>query len=309
MNDYDVVVIGAGMAGLSAALIASQHGLRTMLVEQMGPAGQVLNVERIENMPGFPDGIAGFDLGPIVQEQAAAAGAEFAMDTVTAIEPAGETFVVRCEGEDLGASTVIIATGSHFQALGIPGEADFEGKGISHCASCDGHLFAGEAVAVIGGGDSAVEEASVLSEHVDRVVLLHPGDTLEAQRYLLDAFESKSNVAVQPRTAVQEILGTDGLVTGIRVKDQTSGAVREESVAGVFIFAGLAPNTAFLEGLVELDNGGHVVVDLGLQTSVPGIFAAGDVRQHSASLVASAIGDGATAAVSASRYLKARNAR
>jgi thioredoxin reductase (NADPH) len=309
MNDYDVVVIGAGMAGLSAALIASQHGLRTMLVEQMGPAGQVLNVERIENMPGFPDGIAGFDLGPIVHEQAAAAGAEFAMDTVTAIEPAGETFVVRCDGGDMGASTVIIATGSHFRTLGVPGEADFEGKGISHCASCDGHLFAGEAVAVIGGGDSAVEEASVLSEHVERVVLLHPGETLEAQRYLLDAFESKPNVAVQPRTAVQEILGGDGLVTGLRVRDEASGSVREESVTGVFIFTGLAPNTAFLDGLVELDNGGHVVVDLGLQTSVPGIFAAGDVRQHSASLVASAIGDGATAAVSASRYLRGRTGR
>ena len=209
---------------------------------------------------------------------------------------------------DLGAGTVIIATGSHFRSLGVPGESDFEGKGISHCASCDGHLFAGEAVAVIGGGDSAVEEAAVLSEHVERVVVLHPGETLEAQRYLLDAFESKPNVAVQSRTAVEEILG-EGLVTGLRVRDEVSGAVREESVTGVFIFAGLAPNSAFLEGLVDLDSGGHVVVDLGLQTSVPGIFAAGDVRQHSASLVASAIGDGATAAVSAARYLRGRAGR
>ena len=308
MKDYDLVVIGAGMAGLSAALIAAQHGLRTMLVEQMGPAGQVLNVDRIENMPGFPDGIAGFDLGPIVQEQAATAGAEFAMDTVISIEPAEGRFVVRCDGEDLEASTVIIATGSQFRSLGVPGESEFEGKGISHCASCDGHLFAGEAVAVVGGGDSAIEEAAVLSEHVERVVVLHPGDSLSAQRYLVDNFESKPNVAVQPRTAVEEILG-DGLVTGLRVRDKVSGAVREESVAGVFIFAGLAPNTAFLQGLVDIDNGGHVVVDLGLQTSVPGIFAAGDVRQLSASLVASAIGDGATAAVSAARYVRGRDRR
>jgi thioredoxin reductase (NADPH) len=162
-TDYDLVIVGGGLAGLTAALYGARFGLRTCVVEQMAAGGQVLNVEKIENFPGFPEGIAGFDLGPIVQEQAEAAGAEFTMDTAIGLELDGERRILRCETAELAARAVIIAAGSTFRQLGIPGEAEFVGKGVSHCASCDAPFFSGKEVAVIGGGDSALDEAAVLA--------------------------------------------------------------------------------------------------------------------------------------------------
>jgi thioredoxin reductase (NADPH) len=268
----------------------------------MGAAGQILNVDKIENMPGFPEGVAGYDLGPIIQEQAEAAGAEFVLDSARSLTSEGERRVLHCDEEDLSGAAVIIAAGSSLRNLGVPGEERLTGKGVSHCASCDGPFFTGKPVAVIGGGDSAIEEAAVLTQHVERVLVFHNGEELTAQKALLDAVESKPGVDFFYSSEVEEILGDDG-VTAVRVRDKSSGETREEPVAGVFVYVGLEPNTEFVRDYVEVDSGGHIVTDIMMRTSVPGVFAAGDIRQHSVSLVASAIGDGATAAVAAYRYI------
>ncbi len=303
MADYDLVIVGGGLAGLTAAMYGARFGLKTCLVEQMAAGGQVLNVEKVENFPGFPQGIAGFDLGPLVQEQAEAAGAEFTMDTATGIEVDGDRRVLRCVGAELLARSMIIANGSTFRALGIPGETEFVGRGVSHCASCDAPFFIGKEVVVVGGGDSALDEAAVLAEHVGRVTIVHRGPAFSAQQVAVNRLASLSNVQTRFQTEMLEIVGKD-TVSSVRVR--TNGAIDELAVNGVFVFVGLEPNTAYLRGALELDGAGHVVVDGQLQTSVPGIFAAGDIRQGSSRQLVAAAGDGASAAVFAAGYLRGR---
>jgi thioredoxin reductase (NADPH) len=299
VQQYDLVIVGAGLAGLTAGLVGARFGLKLAIVDQGTVGGQVLNVEKIENFPGFPDGVAGFDLGPIVMDQAAAAGAEFVMDSVTGLEVAGDERVVRCAGTALSARTVIVAAGSALKLLGIPGEAEFLGKGVSQCASCDAPFFVGKDVVVIGGGDSALDEAAVLAEHGAQVTIVHRGAEFSAQRAAIDRLGA--NIQTLFETEVQAIGGTD---TVSSVTLRTNGATRELPLAGVFVFVGLEPNTAFLRGVVELDPVGHIVTDVRLQTSVPGVFAAGDIRQASVAQLVAAAGDGATAAVGAYRYVK-----
>ena len=305
MADYDLAIVGGGLAGLTAGLYAARSGLKTAVIEQLAPGGQVLNVEKIETFPGFPQGVAGFDLGPMVQEQAEAAGAEFVLDTASALEIVGDERVVHCAGTDLRAHAVIIAAGSSLRELGIPGEKEFLGKGVSHCASCDAPFFAGKEVLVVGGGDSAVDEACVLADSVGRVTLVHRGGGLRAQRAAIDRLRSKSNVETFFNMELVEINGAD---TVSRVTLRANGATREREVNGVFIFVGLEPNSAFLRDVLALDGAGHVVVDAQLQASVPGVFAAGDIRQHSVAQLVASAGDGATAAVNAFRYVRSLSA-
>ena len=297
-NEFDLVILGGGLAGLTAALYSARFGLHTCVVEQMAAGGQILNVEKIENYPGFPEGVAGFDLGPIVQEQAEAAGAEFTMDTAIGLAIDGEHRVVRCEGAELISKCVIVATGSAFRELGIPGEREFLGKGVSHCASCDAPFFVGKKVAVVGGGDSALDEAAVLAAQVGRVSVVHRGASFSAQQVAIDRLAELPNVDTLFGAEIHEIIGEQ---TVSRVRLSTGADV---DVSGVFIFVGLEPNTRFLEGVVDLDPAGHIVVDQHLQTSVSGVFAAGDLRQGSARQLVSAAGDGASAAVFAAQYLR-----
>lgn len=302
MEEFDLLIVGAGLAGLTAAVYGARYGLRTAVVENLAPGGQVLNVEKIENFPGFPQGIAGFDLGPIVQEQAEAAGAEFVMDTANGLEVVGDRRVLHCDGTDLSARAVVIAAGSALRALGIPGEAEFLGKGVSHCASCDAPFFIDKDVCVVGGGDSALDEAAVLAERSARVLVVHRGDAFSrAQKVAVDRLQARSNVELLLNTQLVEIVG-DASVGGVRL--QTAADTRAQEIAGVFIFVGLEPNSAFVRGVVELDSSGHVVVDAQLQSSVPGIFAAGDIRQGASGQLVSAAGDGASAAVAAARFLR-----
>jgi thioredoxin reductase (NADPH) len=300
-TDYDLVIVGAGLAGLTAAMYGARFGLRTVVVEHLVSGGQVLNVEKIENSPGFPQGISGFDLGPLVQEQAEAAGAEFVMDTATGLEIEGQRRVLRCEGADLAARSVIIAAGSALRSLGIPGETDFTGRGVSHCASCDAPFYVGKTVCVVGGGDSALDEAAVLAPQVGHVTVVHRGPTFRAQAVAVNRLSALPNVETIFDTEVVEIVGRD-TVSSVRIR--ANGATREIDSSGVFIFVGLEPNTAFVRGVVDLDPVGHIVVDPSLQTSVPGVFAAGDIRQHSARQLVAAAGDGASAAVFAAQYLR-----
>ncbi len=194
MREFDLVIVGGGLAGLTAAMYAGRYGLSTAVVDQMGAGGQIVNVEKVENFPGFPEGVPGFDLGPLVQEQAEAAGADFVMDTVESMEIDGDKRVLRCAEEELQARAVIIAAGSSLRVLGIPGEERLMGKGVSHCASCDAPFFVGQETCVIGGGDSALDEAAVLAEQVARVLVIHRGPDFQAQQVILDKVAAMGNI-------------------------------------------------------------------------------------------------------------------
>jgi thioredoxin reductase (NADPH) len=305
MSDLDLVVVGAGVAGLTAAIFAARHGLKVAVVERIAPGGQIVNADVIENFPGFPSGIGGHELGPLIAEQAEAAGAALALDTVEAIELAGTERIVRGAADTWRAPAVIIAAGSTPRALGMAGEERLRGKGVSHCATCDGPLFAGQDVGVIGGGDSALDEALVLARHANRVTVFHRGASLDAQRALADRAAATRNIEICLDTSVEEILG-QAAVTGVRLRAAGASASRTLDLRGVFIHVGLEPNTQFLRGLIKLDPAGHIETDLMLSTSVEGIFAAGDIRAHSVAQLAAAAGDGATAALAALRYLHAR---
>ena len=304
-QEFDVLIIGGGMAGLTAGIYASRYGLNTAIVEQMMAGAQIINLEKIENFPGFPQGIAGYELGPATQEQAMNAGVAVLMDTATDISVDGD--YLRVTG-DMGGSyrgkAVIMAAGSSLRSLGIPGEEEFEGRGVSHCATCDGPLYMGQTVAVVGGGDSAADEALTLTEYTDRVILLARGDGLDAQQILQDRIASNPKIEVRYQTEVVEIVGED-TVTGVRVRDADGETV--EPVSGLFIYIGLDPNSAAVSDLVPLDNAGHIPVGLSMDTPQPGLFAAGDIRQQSAAQLVASAGDGATAAVAAFRYINSKN--
>jgi thioredoxin reductase (NADPH) len=305
MQDFDLVVIGAGAAGLTAATFAARSGLKVAVVERTGAGGQIVNADSIENLPGFPRGIAGHELGPLLHEQAEAAGAELGLDTVEGIELVGAHRLVRGAADSWRARTVIIAAGSSPRPLGIPGEAQLRGKGVSHCATCDGPLFAGQDVCVVGGGDSALDEALVLARHAARVTVLHRDGRFGAQQALLDKAAATPKIELALDTAVEEILGEDA-VSAVRLRASGTGASRVQNVRGVFVHVGLAPNTGFLRGLLALDGAGRIETDISMRTSVEGIFAAGDIRKHSVAQLAAAAGDGATAAIAAFRYLEQR---
>jgi len=305
MSDLDLVVIGAGVAGLTAAIFAARHGLKVAVVERMAPGGQIVNADVIENFPGFPSGIGGHELGPLIAEHAEAAGAELALDAVEAIELAGHDRIVRGAAATWRARAVILAAGSTPRALGIPGEERLRGKGVSHCATCDGPLFAAQDVGVIGGGDSALDEALVLARHAARVMVFHRGANLDAQRALQDRAAATRNIEICLGASVEEILG-QAAVTGVRLRTAGAPASRTLDLRGIFIQVGLEPNTQFLRGMLKLDPMGHIETDIMLRTSVEGIFAAGDIRAHSVAQLAAAAGDGATAALAAFRYLQER---
>ena len=304
MTDFDIVVVGGGMAALTAGLFGARAGRSILVLEPAVPGGHLVNIARIEDVPGFPDGVSGYELGPNTQLQAMNAGAEFAMSTVTGLAPAGDNWRVTTEDSEYDAGAVIVASGSHARTLGLPNEERFLGRGISHCASCDGPLFRGQTVGVVGGGDSALQEALTLAEHVGQVMLFHRGDDLAAQDTYLQRVLNERKIVVCRQTEVRTILGEDEL-TGVQVRDLATDAERTVELVGLFVYVGLAPNTGFLGGLLQLDADGRIPTDIWMQTERPGLFAAGDVRRDSASQAITAAGDGATAAIAADRYLRA----
>ena len=304
MQDFDLVIVGAGVAGLTAAMVAGRHGLKVAVIDQLGVGGQIINAERIENFPGLPQAIAGHQLGPLLHEQAEAGGAQFFLDTITAVEP-GNPHIVRGAAEMFRAPALIIAAGSALRSLGIAGEERLLGRGVSHCASCDGPFFKGQQVGVVGGGDAALDEALVLAEHAARVTNFHRGATLRAQAALLARVRTDARIAIALNTVVEEILGEEA-VAAVRLRDVTNGATRIENLKAVFVYVGLEPNTAFLRSALRLDPTGHIETDAMMRTSVAGIFAAGDIRTNSVAQLAAVAGDGATAAVASYRYLKTR---
>jgi thioredoxin reductase (NADPH) len=301
MIETDVAIVGAGVAGLSAAAAAARRRRPVRVGERMGAGGQVMNVERIDNFPGHPQGISGFELGPLLQEQAEEAGAQFLLDTVQRLESTGGQHLLHCEGEQVRARAVIVAAGSARRKLGVPGEEALEGRGVSHCASCDGPLFRGQAVCVVGGGDSAFGEAQVLSAHAEHVTLVFREPAPAAQAYLLAEVLPLPNVRVIPNAEVVAITGGKE-VTGVRAR-MADGSERAIEAAGVFVYAGLQADSGFLGAALALDEAGRIRTGDGFRTSLPGIFAAGDIRSGAAYLLDAAARDGTAAGEAAAQYL------
>lgn len=299
---HDIVVAGGGLAGMSAGLTAARLGRSVLILTGGLPGGLLLNIERIDGLPGFPDGVPGYELCPAAQEQAEAAGAQLAMTGLQGLEPSdGGWTVATAEGE-LRAGAVIIATGASFTPLGVPGEDEFQGRGISTCASCDGPLLRGKTTVVVGGGDSALQEALTLADAVERVVILHRGEELDAQASYREPVLAHPKIEVRFGEVVEEILGEEA-VRAVRVRRLNGGAADELEAAAVFPFIGLTPNTSALEGTTQLDGDGHVLTDGALRTPREGVLAAGIVRSGATARAAAAGGDGAAAALAAHRYL------
>lgn len=301
--EYDVLIAGGGVAGLTAGLTAARLGHKTRVLTGPALGGQLISIERVDGYPGFPEGVAGYDLGPIIQEQAAGAGAEFSDAEATALYADGEQWRVTTGQGELRARAVVIATGAGLKSLGIPGEERLHGKGVSHCASCDAPLLRGRTVGVVGGGDSALQEALTLAQHVARVIILHRGTAFSAQAAYVQPVLENPKIEVRFATIVEEAVGSGGL-TGVRTRNVSDGTTADVELGGLFVYVGLAPATAWLGGVVPLDASGHVTVDGEMRTSRPGLFAAGTVRTGSAGRAAASAGDGTTAALSADRYLK-----
>ena len=301
--EYDVVIAGGGVAGLTAGLTSARSGRKTRVLTGPSLGGQLISIERIDGYPGFPDGIPGYDLCPMIQEQAAGAGAEFDASEATGIHgDDGRWRVTTGHGEVL-ARAVVIATGTTSKTLGIPGEERLRGKGVSHCASCDAPLLRGRNDGVVGGGDSALQEALTLAQHAARVIILHRGAAFSAQAAYVQQVRENPKIEVRFGTIVEEAAGNGGL-TGVRTRSVGGGAIHDLELAGLFVYVGLAPATGWLNGVVALDASGRIPVDVAMRNKLPGLFAAGTVRSGSTGRAAAAAGDGATAAVHADQYVK-----
>ena len=304
---YDVVIIGGGPAGLTAALYAGRARVKTVLLERGAPGGQLLNTEAIEDYPGF-DHITGPELAQRMTDQAVKFGVDLKTTRVTAIRRRGDTRVVETEDGEYLADYVILTAGGEPLKLGIPGEGEFQGRGVSQCAVCDGAFFKQEEVAVVGGGDAALEEGVFLTRFAKKVYIIHRREQFRAQAILVEAARKNPQVELITNTIVTEIKGEDGQVKEITLKDVVSGQTRPLKVTGVFIFIGFQPNVQFFDHRehVEHDPLGFLVTDSTMQTSLPGIYAAGDVRSQLTRQITTAVGDATTAAIDAVKKLEAK---
>jgi len=301
---FDTIIIGAGPAGLTAALYAARARLSTLVIEKMGSGGQAATTDWLENYPGFPEGINGFELTTKMDEQARQAGASFVSESVTGLivpEAGGSLFTVKCTENEYLGTTIIIATGADHKLLGVTGEAELRGRGVSYCATCDGPFFKDKHVIVAGGGDSAVQEAIYLTRFASRVTLVHRRDKLRATAVLQQRASSNPKISFQWNSVITAITGTD-CVKSVMIKNVSDSAASEIPADGVFVFVGLVPNTKVFDGLIELDDKGYIVTDEYMATSRPGVFACGDVRKKLLRQIVTAAGDGAAAAFSAQEY-------
>ena len=300
---YDLIIIGSGPAGLSAAVYGKRAGLNLLVLEKNPMSGgQVLNTYEVDNYLGMP-GINGFDMGVQFRQHADKLGVEFREAEVTAIEDRGEVKVVRTNAEELETKTVILATGAVHAHLGVSGEEEFSGMGVSYCATCDGAFFRGRTVAVVGGGDVALEDAIYLARTCEKVYLLHRRDELRGAMMLQDQLKALPNVEILYSHVVEEIQGSDS-VEAVKIKNLKTDETSELRVAGVFIAVGIRPGTELVKDLTACDEGGYVLAGEDCATQVPGLFAAGDVRKKPIRQIVTAVSDGANAATAADAYCR-----
>ena len=300
--DYDIVIVGAGPAGLTAGIYAGRARLKTLLLEKLIHGGQVMTTDLVENYPGFPEGISGFELSDRMRKQAERFGLEFRSGEVLALEPGPEHHLLRLEGEELRAGAVIIASGARYKHLEAPGEEVFTGKGVSYCGTCDGALYRGETIAVVGGGDTALSETLFLCRFAEKIHLIHRRNAFRACKVLQEEVLAQKKVEIHWDTVVQEIQGREAVET-LALKNVKTGETSTLPVAGVFVFVGINPNTAWLQGRVPMDKWGFIFTNEKMATKIPGVFAAGDVRSKLLRQISTAVGDGATAAFAAEIHL------
>ena len=302
-KSYDVIIIGGGPAGLTAGLYCARARLKTMLLEKAFAGGQIVNAERVDNYPGFPEGITGFDLVMLMQQQATKYGLEMAFAQVTGIENKDKyQKVVSTTDGTYESKALIIAGGAEHNHLGVPGEDEFVGRGVSYCATCDGAFYRDLAVAIVGGGDSAVVEAISLTKFATKVYVIHRRDQLRASKIVQEQAFANEKIEFVWDTVVESIVG-DGKVEKLKLKNVKTQAQSILEVAAIFVSIGLHPYTEYLKDIVSLDNEGYIITNEKLETDAAGIFAAGDIRASSARQVVVAAGDGATAAIYAERYV------
>lgn len=301
-NSYDMLVLGAGPAGLTAAIYASRANLRVLICEEKLSGGEIAATEQLDNFPGFPEGINGMEFGQRLEQQALRFGAKIVSASIETVELDGERKKILTTVGEYSGRTVVVATGTKPQNLGVPGEEKLRGRGISFCATCDGPFFRGRKVAVIGGGDAAVEEALYLTRFVGGVLLVHRRDTLRAVPYLQEKLLNHPNVEVLWDTVVKGFVGEQKL-EHIVVQNLRDESTQEISVDGAFLYVGRIPNSSFLSG-VEKDANGYIITNEEMETSIPSVYAAGDIRRKFLRQVVTAAADGAIAAMAAVRYLQ-----
>jgi len=303
---HPLVIVGSGPAGLTAAVYAARANLRPVVVEGLGAGGQLMLTTDVENYPGFPDGILGPELMTKFREQAGRFGAEFITADAERIDVRQSPFGVRVDGQELRSEALIVSTGATARMLGLESEERLLGHGVSTCATCDGFFFRGKPLAVVGGGDSAVEEALFLTKFATEVTLIHRRDELRASKIMGDRARDNPKISFRWNAVVDEVLG-NGKVEAVRLRDTVTDERSELAVGGLFVAIGHDPNTALLRGQLELDDGGYVVTGAdSTSTSVDGVFAAGDVQDHVFRQAVTAAGSGCMAAMEAERWLAAR---
>jgi thioredoxin reductase (NADPH) len=307
--EYDVVIIGAGPAGMTAAMYAARSMLKSVLLERGVPGGELLNTEIIEDYPGF-ERVEGWDLAQKFDSHARKFGAEVrngaTVQRVRRVED-GTFETLTDTGDVYSSPTVILTAGGTPIKLGIPGELEFAGKGVSYCAICDGAFFKGQTIAVVGGGDAAAEESDFLTRYAKKVYLIHRRDELRASKIIQKRVFENPKIKVIWNTVVERVdADADGIVSSLKLRNVATSAISELGVTGIFIFIGFRPNTGVIEGHVDHDASGYVITDANMQTSIPGLFAAGDLRSQLTRQITTAVGDATTAAIAVEKFLTAR---
>jgi len=301
---YDVIIIGGGPAGLTAALYTSRAKLNTLLVERMIMGGQVMTTTKVENYPGFPGGIDGPDLMVRFQEHCQGFGLTVEYGEVESLLERGPDKVVTVDGKEILARAVIVATGAEPCRLRVSGEQDFAGRGVSYCATCDGAFFRDVPIIVAGGGNTAAEEALFLTRFASKVYLVHRRDRLRATSILQDRLFANDKIEIVWNAVIEGLKGDNSGLKTVKLKDTVSGEKSSLEVEGLFVAVGLTPKTSFLAGALKLDEDGYILTDAECHTSMTGVFAAGDVRKNPLKQIATAVGEGAIAAVMAEKYLQ-----
>ena len=304
MASYDVLIIGGGGSGFTAALYASRAKLQTLLLEKLTPGGQIALTDLVENYPGFPDGITGPDISMRMEAQAKKYGTEVKYEEVKSIESRSGELVAKTAKTEYRAKSIILASGAAFRTLGVPGEKELTGKGVSYCATCDGAFFKEKEIIVVGGGDSALQEGLFLTRFVKKLTVVHRRDKLRAGAILQERAQANEKIEFAWDSVVTQIEG-EGKVERVSLKNVKTNEEKAFRTDGVFISIGHNPATQFLKGSVDLDAEGYVTTDNKLQTSIPGVFAAGEVREGAVRQLVAACGEGCEAALSAQAYLEA----
>lgn len=306
VKEYEVIIIGGGPAGLSAGIYAARSRLSSLLIEKAMMGGLIASAETVDNYPGFPDGIPGLEIGALMQRQATRFGLETVIAEVTGLELKGEQKIIKTQTGDFTARAVIAASGSEHLKLGVPGEEEFTGKGVSFCATCDGCFFQDQMVAVVGGGNAALSEALHLTHYAAKVIVVHRRNELRATRIVQEKAFAEPKIEFRLSSVVTAIEGEE-VVKRLKLRNTISGETTTLETSGIFIAIGFKPNTEYLRDVLPLDGVGYVTTNEKMETEVPGIFAAGDIRASSIRQVVSAAGDGSTAAVYAEKFIRDRH--